>query len=179
MDHPRLHHKCPSTDLPPEIYPKSQSKATNEKSPKNTKKIEKKKKTAGGRWMTAGLRLPLVQAPPYRRGHGAAVTSAGGRTVTGDWDGGATSVGSGEAAPQRRGRAAAAAQEEEEGYVARVLQVLEGSSIYTEWAQHRPSNCKSTGRDDWAGWAVYSLRENSLDARFLARLLLFLHFSTN
>ena len=89
-----------------------------------------------------------------------------------------TVVGSGEAAPQRRGRAAAAAQEEE-GYVARVLQVLEGSSIYTEWAQHRPSNCKSTGRDDWAGWAVYSLRENSLDARFLARLLLFLHFSTN
>ena len=74
---------------------------------------------------------------------------------------------------------AAAAQEEEEGYVARVSQVLEGSSIYTEWAQHRPSNCKSTGRDDWAGWAVYSLRENSLDARFLARLLLFLHFSTN
>jgi len=90
-----------------------------------------------------------------------------------------TVVGSGEAAPQRRGRAAVAAQEEEEGYVARVLQVLEGSSIYTEWAQHRPSNCKSTGRDDWAGWAVYSLRENSLDARFLARLLLFLHFSTN
>ena len=120
--------------------------------------------------------------PPADGGFGqscAAVTSAGGRMVAGDWDSGATSVGSGEAAPQRRGRAAAAAQEEEEGYVARVLQVLEGSSIYTEWAQHRPSNCKSTGRDDWAGWAVYSLRENSLDARFLAWLLLFLHFSTN
>ena len=44
MDHPRLHHKCPSTDLPPEICPKSQSKATNEKSLKNTQIIEKKKK---------------------------------------------------------------------------------------------------------------------------------------
>lgn len=44
MDRPRLHHKCPGTDLPPEICPKSQSKATNEKSPKNTQKIEKKKK---------------------------------------------------------------------------------------------------------------------------------------
>jgi len=55
MDHPRLHHKCPSTDLPLEIFPKSQSKETNEKSPKNTQKIEKKKKMSGGRRMTAGL----------------------------------------------------------------------------------------------------------------------------
>ena len=85
-------------------------------------------------------------------------------------------MGSGEAAPQRRGRAAAAAQEEEEGYVARVLQVLEGSSIYTEWAQHRPTNCKSTGRDDWAGWAVYSLREKSLDARFFGPVIVVFAF---
>jgi len=44
MNHPRLHHKYPSTDLPLEICPKSQSKEMNEKSPKNTQKIEKKKK---------------------------------------------------------------------------------------------------------------------------------------
>ena len=55
MDHPRLHHKCPSTDLPLEICPKLQSKETNKKSPKNTQKIEKKKKMSGGRRMTAGL----------------------------------------------------------------------------------------------------------------------------
>jgi hypothetical protein len=88
------------------------------------------------------------------------LTEGGGRGGGVCSHGAGDGVGSGEAALHRRGRAAAiaaAAQEEEEGYVARVSQELQASSIYTEWAQHPPSNCKSTCRNHWASWAVLSL----------------------